>query len=103
VSFARSFQLLIRSGAASPLLYVAAILETDDARLADRISAAELAIANRMDVLNIDRRNAGGATVNHDCSSELGEATNRTASIAPLTGDSRVVTPLAGSFLIGPT
>jgi len=34
--------------------YVAAILETDDAKLADRISAAELAIANRMDTLNMD-------------------------------------------------
>ena len=39
--------------------YVAAILETDDARLADRISAAELAIANRMDALNMDH---GGTT-----------------------------------------
>jgi len=35
--------------------YVAAILETDDARLADRISAAEFAIANRMDVLNMNQ------------------------------------------------
>ena len=34
--------------------YVSAILETDDARLSERISAAELAIANRMDVLNMD-------------------------------------------------
>jgi len=33
--------------------YVAAILETDDAKLADRISAAGLAIANRMDELNV--------------------------------------------------
>jgi len=34
--------------------YLAAILEENDARLAGRISAAELAIANRMDVLNLD-------------------------------------------------
>lgn len=34
--------------------YTAAILETNDAKLADRIYAAELAITNRMDVLNMD-------------------------------------------------
>jgi len=33
--------------------YVAAILETDDERLAARILAAGLAIANRMDELNV--------------------------------------------------
>ena len=38
--------------------YVAAILETDDARLPDRFSAAKLAIANRIDALNM---NHGGA------------------------------------------
>ena len=34
--------------------YVAAILETDNARLQERISAAELAIANRVDALNMN-------------------------------------------------
>ena len=34
--------------------YVAAILEEDNARLPDRISSAELAITNRLDVLKKD-------------------------------------------------
>jgi len=42
--------------------YVAAILETDDAVLAERISAAGLAIANRMDELNV---NDGGTQEEH--------------------------------------
>ncbi len=35
--------------------YVFALLETDDARLPDRISSAELAIATRLDVFKKDR------------------------------------------------
>jgi hypothetical protein len=34
--------------------YVAAILETDDSQLPERYSAAKLAIANRIDALNIN-------------------------------------------------
>ena len=34
--------------------YVAAILETDDAKLPDRYSAAKIAIANRIDSLNMN-------------------------------------------------
>ena len=34
--------------------YLNAILETDDARLSDRISSAKLAMSSRIDVLNMD-------------------------------------------------